>query len=142
MDPLTIATATTALLATIGRTTVTITTFVRSVRDARKDLEAICRELASLRLSLETLSDDLENPAIEINANLEKNLRRVLGSCETVVGKIEELLVKMLGAEGGVSGGVKGIEWSVTVKGDVDRLRGGLEAHKMSLDLVLDLVVL
>lgn len=35
-----------------------ITTFVSSVRNSRKDIDAVSRELSSLKLSVEALRDD------------------------------------------------------------------------------------
>ncbi len=109
----------------------TITEFVR----ARKDLLAVCNELSSLRMTLDTLCDDLKNPDFEIAPNLENNLNLILNHCNTTVSEIETLITNMLGSA------LRGkIEWTLKAKEDVGKLRVNLQAHKMSLGLVLDMI--
>ena len=76
----------------------TITDFVREVRAARKDLLAVCDELSSLRMTLDTLCEDLKNPDFEIPLNLEKNLDLILNNCNNTVSEIETLLTNILGS--------------------------------------------
>jgi hypothetical protein len=59
-----------------------ITTFVSSVRNARKDMDAVSRELASLKLSLEALGDD--SSKINFPESLQQNLVGVLQNCDDV----------------------------------------------------------
>ena len=112
-----------------------ITEFVREVRSARKDLLAVCDELSSLRMTLDTLCADLKDPSFEVPLNLENNLRLILNNCNSTVSEIETIVTNILGT------GLPGkIEWPLKAKEDVGKLRVNLQAHKVSLGLVLDLI--
>jgi hypothetical protein len=58
MDPLSITVACVSLTASIAKTSLVVTTFVRAVRSARSDLDAVSRELASLTTLLELIAED------------------------------------------------------------------------------------
>ena len=134
MDPLSLTVGIASLLTTVIKTSISITTFVRTVRGARKDLEHVTRELSSLQLSLSMLSEDCEE--IELPASLEGNLRNVLKNCEVVVSEIERTLQKM--KDGSTL--AKRIEWSISAQSEIDKLRSNLEAHKASLDITLEAI--
>jgi hypothetical protein len=93
MDPLSISTACVSLIATLGRILPQIVSFISDVRDARRDMDAVSRELHSLSLSLENLRDD----SIKINypEGPHRTLITVLGNCDHVTKEIEALLNKM-----------------------------------------------
>jgi hypothetical protein len=132
-EPLTITAA--SLVVLCAKVITTITDFVREVRGARKDLLAVCDELSSLRMTLDTLCDDCKNPDFEILPNLEKNLALILNNCNKTVTEIEAIITNLLGS------GLRGkVEWTLKSKEDVSKLRVNLEAHKMSLGLVLDMI--
>jgi len=56
MDPLSIAAACVGLVSSITKASLSITIFIRQVRDAARDMDAVSRELLSLKAVLETLS--------------------------------------------------------------------------------------
>jgi hypothetical protein len=65
MDPLSISATCISLVGTIVKTSIVVTGFVRDVRAARSDLDAVSRELLSLKTVLELLADDVADPTSE-----------------------------------------------------------------------------
>jgi hypothetical protein len=61
MDPLSITVACVSLTATVAKTSVAVTTFVRAVRSARSDLDGMSRELVSLSTLLELITEDAQD---------------------------------------------------------------------------------
>ncbi|KAF1843524.1 uncharacterized protein K460DRAFT_146662 [Cucurbitaria berberidis CBS 394.84] len=136
MDPLSITAACMALTATITKTSISVTNFVRSVRAARSDLDAISRELASLKTLLELIAEDAE----DINTfpeTLRKHIAGILANCELVLIEVQRLVEKY--AEPGV---IKGSKWALAGSEDVAKLRMSLEAHKSALEIALEMVTL
>lgn len=133
MDPLSISTACVSLIATLGRIFPQIVSFVSDVRDARRDMDAVSRELHSLSLSLENLRDD----SIKINypEGSHRTLITVLGNCDHVANEIEALLNKM--ASGNIG---RRMQWTIYGRDDMNKLRSRLEAHKSAIDIALDMV--
>ena len=62
MDQLSIAGTCISLVGTITKTSIVVTSFVRDVDVARSDLDAVSRELLSLKTVLELLADDVADP--------------------------------------------------------------------------------
>ena len=133
MDPLSISTACVSLIATLGRIFPQIVSFVSDVRNARRDMDAVSRELHSLSLSLEYLRDD--SIKIGYPEGSHQTLITVLGNCGHVVNEIEALLNKM--ASGNVG---RRMQWTIYGRDDMNRLRSRLEAHKSAIDIALDMV--
>ena len=65
MDPIAITTAAFSLAATVTNTTKNLYTFIKTVREAKADLDAICRELSSIKIVLDLLVFDAESGAWE-----------------------------------------------------------------------------
>jgi hypothetical protein len=138
MDPLSITTACVGLVTTISKVSITVNGFVREVRDARGDLDAVSRELLSLKTVLELLSDDAEgSKGGGFPQSLIKQISGILKNCHGVLEQIESSLRKHSG--GGVK---KGVKWSLSGRDDMNKLRSSLEAHKSALDIALDMVAL
>jgi len=74
MDLRIVAETSVALLNTISNTTISITAFVRIVRDARRDMDSVSRELSSLSMSVAALRDDSMDSSISLPPNLERTL--------------------------------------------------------------------
>jgi hypothetical protein len=66
---------------------------VRDVRGARSDLDAVSRELLSLRTVLELLADDVADPS-KFPDSLKKQITGIVTNCEGVVVQIEQALAK------------------------------------------------
>jgi Fungal N-terminal domain of STAND proteins len=138
MDPLSITAACITLVTTVSKVSIQINGFVREVRDARGDLDAVSRELISLKTVLEILSEDAANSTGGgFPQSLVRQISGILTNCGGVLEQIEASLQKHAG------GGVKrGVKWSLSGRDDVNKLRSSLEAHKSALDIALDMVAL
>jgi hypothetical protein len=138
MDPLSISTTCLSLIGTITKLSLLLSGFVRDVRAARGDLDAVSRELLSLKTVLELLADDVAGPNNEsFPETLKKQIAGIVTNCSGVVAEIEQTLNKHEGARLG-----KAAQWVTSGKGDVAKLRSSLEAHKSALDIALDMVTL
>lgn len=138
MDPLSITVSCISLVSAVTKVSVKINSFVREVRDARGDLDAVTRELTSLKTVLEILSDDCTNSkGGAFPPSLVKQISGILTNCGGVLGHIEE----SLGAHSG-NGIKKGVKWALSGRDDMNKLRSNLEAHKSALDIALDMVAL
>ncbi|KAF1997400.1 hypothetical protein P154DRAFT_284813 [Amniculicola lignicola CBS 123094] len=139
MDPLSISATCFALVGAIGNVSLTVNSFVRGVRDARSDLDAVSRELGSLRTVLELLGDDAEQYGGTHNATtLEKQVLDILKNCDITIYTIDKELKRY----GDGKKFTKGVMWTVNGRGDMLKLRSNLEAHRAALDLALDIIVL
>lgn len=135
MDPLSIASACSGLLLGVNKLSVQITNFVSSVRGARRDIDAVSRELTSLALCLQTLRDD--STTVNFPENARGNLLSVLSNCDTVVKDIASMLLRL---QASVSGGR--MQWPISGRDEVNRLRSSLESHKSALEIALDMMTL
>lgn len=142
MDPVSIAASCVGIAAGIATLIERLTVFVSSVREARKDLDAVRRELGSLQLSLSALSDEDTIFGFDRTPLLKENLLGVLGNCGGIVGEISKLLEGMEGDGDGKMAMGKKLKWATTGKGEMRKLRIGLEAHKSALDIALDLIAM
>lgn len=138
MDPFSVAGACIALVGTITKTSAQVTTFVRDFRAARGELDAVARELSSLKTVLELLGDDFKDPISKpCPAVLDKQIEGIIRNCLTVLTDIEETLDNHGGS------GIQRAAWWATVGRDsIVRLRTNLEAHKSALEIALDFVAM
>ncbi|KAF8849320.1 WD40 repeat-like protein [Acephala macrosclerotiorum] len=138
MDPLSITATCVGLASTITRTSLAVIGFVKDVRAARSDLDAVSRELQSLSIVLELLADDLNGSANEsIPQTLQKQISGIIANCTGVVVEIEQTLKKHEGGKG-----MKAMKWVASGKSDVLKLQSSLEAHRSALEIALDMVTL
>lgn len=138
MDPLSITVACVGLIGTIAKTSLTIKDFVHNVRGARSDLDAVSRELQSLKTLLELLADDAGNPSSgTFPETLKRQIAGITTNCEGVVSEIEKTLEKHQGTK--LS---KGASWAIGGKDDMAKLRSSLEAHKSALEIAFDMVTM
>ena len=135
-EPLSILVGGTALIGAITKTTLTLIKFTREVRDARGDVDAVSRELSSLKLLLELLVDDTAEGK-KLPDTLQKQVTAIVGNCNHVLVQIDLLLNKFQG--GGVR---KHAMWAVNGRDDLAKLRSNLEAHKTALEIALDMIAM
>lgn len=136
MDPLSITTACISLTATITKTSISVSAFVRSVRAARSDLDAVSRELASLKTLLELIAEDAKDAETFPNT-LRKHIAGILSNCELVLVEVQRLVEKY-----DKPGVIKASKWALAGSEDVAKLQLSLEAHKSALEIALDMVAL
>jgi hypothetical protein len=96
MDPLSVSMGCTGLITSITQLTAQIVSFVSSVRDARRGMEAVSRELISLPLCLGILRDD--SRSIHYPDGLRQNLLAVLKDCDIVRKNMSNRLHKLSSA--------------------------------------------
>lgn len=123
------------LAASVAKSVVNLTIFVRDVRDARGDIEGVCAELNSLKMILELLADDVEAANNPLPTILEARIKGILKNCSGVLDDIQECIDKYQSSRG-----TNGVKWAAIGKADMARLRSSLEAHKATLDLALDMI--
>jgi Fungal N-terminal domain of STAND proteins len=120
------------LIASIIQLTAQIVSFVSSVRDARRDVEAVSRELIPLSLCLGVLRDD--STSIHYPDGLRQSLLAMLKNCDIVRKDMSNLLNKLSSANT-----ARRIQWTTTGRDDMNKLRSSLESHKSALDIAPDL---
>ncbi|KAF2677102.1 hypothetical protein K458DRAFT_410002 [Lentithecium fluviatile CBS 122367] len=137
MDPISISASCVGLAATIAKTSTAVTCFVRDVRDARRDLDGVSRELSSLKNVLDLLAEDTINEKDQtFPANLKAQIAGILTNCNDVVVDIEDGLSKHEKSKLGRSG-----YWTMGGgKGEMAKLRSTLEAHKSALEIALEML--
>ncbi|KAK1990147.1 hypothetical protein LX36DRAFT_716969 [Colletotrichum falcatum] len=137
MDPLSITTACVGLAGTITTLAFNLTTFVRDVRDARSEIDAVSRELLSLKSVLELIADDFETAPRPPSDGLQKQISGVLSNCKIIVAEVDGCVQTHQGSRI-----QKGARWVAFGRGEMARLRATLEAHKTTLNLALDMLSL
>ncbi|RSL59882.1 hypothetical protein CEP51_013854 [Fusarium floridanum] len=134
MDPLSIAAGCAGLISTIGTLSLSIYGFVRTCREARKDLDKVSRELQSLQSVLGLIEDDATNEEKPFPPVIGQHVLSIISNCNSVILEIEACIAqygqKQLKAR---------VTWAIGGQGDVEKLRTNLEAHKSSLELALDM---
>ncbi len=91
MDPLTITATCVSLASTITRTSLLVFGFMKDVRAARSDLDAVSRELHSLKTVLQLLAEDANDSANDsIPQTLQKQISGIVTNCTGVVEEIEK----------------------------------------------------
>jgi hypothetical protein len=82
MDPLTITATCVSLASTITRTSLLVFDFMKDVRAARSDLDAVSRELHSLKTVLQLLAEDANDSANDsIPQTLQKQISGIVTNC-------------------------------------------------------------
>lgn len=122
-----------ALSSAIAKTSVSLNTFVRDVRESRAELEALSGELYSLDGVLDLLRDDAES----FPRTLAARTPTVLQHCIAVVNELEGYLTILNSNE--LSRQAKKFRWTAT-KSHLAKLRLTLDGYKSTLGLALDLV--
>jgi len=142
-----------------------IGSFVLKVRDARRDMDAVARELLSIKLCAESIKQDFsryhtsaaelvealndepleEDEAIwediteehHLPPDVRQNLKKILQNATSVIRQLEELMEQM--PAGSLQGRAR---WALNGSQNVMRLRDNLEAHKCALEIAIQLVTL
>src|SRR5881398_3188943 len=138
MDPLSIAAACVGLLSIVTKTSLSITAFVREVRGATRDMDAVSRELLFRKAVLETLARDITSPGCgSYPSSLAAQIPDILKNCNDVMTQLEKALKKYSGRSA-----MGSAQWSLVGKQDVDQLRSSLESYKNVLSLTVELSTL
>lgn len=136
-DPLTIVGTCFSLIASIGKLSTEIYSFVSRVREAHRDLDAVLKELSSLGLCLETLRNDAMVTSKRVPPPLEHRVVLVLVNTAEVVQDMNDMLDTLSSDKFGNK-----MRWAIYGQADMNKLRSRLESHKASLEITLALLTL
>ncbi len=109
----------------IAKTAVALAAFVRQVRPARADLDAVSRELHSLDAVLDLLRDD----ANSMPPDLARRTPQVLSHCNAVVAELDGLVAALDGP--GLSPHDKKLRWAAA-RNDMSKLRISTDTSRRS----------
>ncbi|KAJ8123698.1 hypothetical protein ONZ43_g412 [Nemania bipapillata] len=123
-----------ALDGRIAKLLTTLTTFVRHVREARSDVDAVSRELYSLQTVLVLLKED----AALFPPELAQHTPAIIEHCSCVIDRLDESLLALDSPE--LSKQEKRTRWLGVGRTEAAAFRTTLEAHKTAIGLALDLV--
>ncbi|KAI1172609.1 Rho GTPase activation protein [Nemania sp. FL0916] len=134
MDSISITAKCDALNSRIAKLLATLTGFVRHVREARNDVDAVSRELHSLQTVLLLLKEDAASFPLE----LAQHTPAVLEHCSYVINRLDESALVQHGP--GLSKQEKRGQWLSEGRMEATSFRIALEAHRAVIGLALDLV--
>jgi len=132
MDPLSIACGCVSLIAGVTNLLTKITIFTLEVKAARKDMDAVSRELVSLKLCLMGLEDDEQRRRVSFPPELKKQINEILVNIDIITHQISEVLLKLsLGRLG------RKIQYASESQHEIAKLRSSLESNKTALEVAL-----
>lgn len=134
MDPFSLTAGCAGLLSSVVDLYGVASDFVRDVRDARRDIDALRSELTLIRCCVEHLQEDTTDSNFQIPANLQNSLINVLAKCNGIIVDMNKTLTKMA-----PTSLAKRIQWAASGKDEVNRLRVRLGDYKSSLDISLEI---
>lgn len=132
MEAIGAASSVLAIVQLAGKVSVAATSFMRDVKDARRDMIQVKKNLSTLSTVLEIIAEDLTDnaPSTGILQNLHRQVVNIASSCRVVLLDIGEVI----GPDHSRMG------WVTSGRTRVDKLRAGLEDHLSSLDIALDMM--
>ena len=133
-DPVSVAIGCVNLGGGVTNLMMRITMFVSEVRSARKDMDAVSRELLSLQMCLSTLKDDIQKRNVAYSPAMLHDVARIIVNCEFVLQQIEAMLGKL--SSGRLC---RRIQWAMKEQEQMSKLRSSLEENKSALEVALTL---
>lgn len=131
-DPLSITTGILALITAVGKTSIVVTDFVKTCREARGDLLGVSQELSTLKQILEWLRDDTdETKQSAIPESLTAQIIPIVTDCDRVLKKIDNVVK-------GHASTLGPTKWALGGKKDIGSLREALSAHRGALSVTLE----
>ncbi|KAJ9613325.1 Vacuolar protein-sorting-associated protein 27 [Cladophialophora chaetospira] len=109
-----------------------IASFVAEVKGARKNLDAVARELSSLHLCLGSIKTDDQHGGLSFPAAMRSNIHQIIVNCDVVVQQMNDILIKLSSGRLG-----RRIQWSLTARDEMNSLRSSLESNKTALEAAL-----
>ncbi|KAI1421030.1 Rho GTPase activation protein [Xylaria sp. FL1777] len=134
MDSISINADCVALDGRIAKLLSALTGFVRHVREARSDVDAVSRELHSLQTVLGLLKEDTASFPLE----LAQHTPAIIKHCSSVVDKVDESVSILDDPE--LSKQQKRAQWLNVGMTETATFRTALEANRAAIGLALDLV--
>ncbi|ROW12451.1 hypothetical protein VMCG_00771 [Cytospora schulzeri] len=121
-----------AIVQIAGKVSIAATSFMRDVKDARREMIQVIKDLSTLSAILEIISGDLKDnaPSTGILQSLHKQMFNIASSCSAVLLEIGEV----------IGPGRSRLGWATSGRTQVKKLRESLENHMSSLDIALDML--
>jgi hypothetical protein len=132
-----------AIIQSINAASVSISSFIRSVRESRSDLSIVDSELRSIKVTLELLREDLDiasgsEAPLSLPNSLEEQILGIMDCCATTIkhikeffGKYRDLLAKSTAGQ---------VRWAINGKLDIRRYRSILESNRRALEIAIDVL--
>ncbi|KAL1854346.1 hypothetical protein Daus18300_011532 [Diaporthe australafricana] len=130
MEAIGAVSAVVAIVELAGMISVSAASFMRDVKDARKDMIQVRKDLSDLSTILRMVAEDLDHDKSPAGDNMQSR-QHIIGiahSCRTILVEIETVLRE----------GRSQLRWVASGKARVEKLRERLETCKLSLDVALD----
>src|SRR5262249_15873268 len=99
---------------------------------ARKDIDAVQRELTSLQLCLNALRVDEQTGQHALPENLRDHVGQILVNTEMTMNQISDMLIKLSSGRSD-----RRIQWAATQKDEMNKFRSSLESNKTALEIAL-----
>lgn len=120
-----------AIVEIVSRVSVSAASFMRDIKDARRDMIQVRKDMSSLWTVLRMVAEDLDHRDHSRAGDMPHSQQHIVGiaqSCGEILMEIEAVLRE----------GRSTFAWATSGKQRVDRLRERLERRTLSLDLALD----
>lgn len=132
VEPLVIASSCVSITAGLANLMMKIGVFVSEVKAARKDMDAVHRELSSLQLCLTALRNDEMSGKPSIPADLRDQVNQILVNIEMTINQINDMLIKLGSGKLG-----RRIQWAMSERDAMNKFRSSLESNKAALEIGL-----
>lgn len=132
VEPLVIVTSCVSIIGGVTTLMMKIGIFVCEVKAARKDMDAVHRELSSLQLCLTALRNDEMSGRPTIPVDIQDQINQILVNIEMTVNQINDMLIKLGSGKLG-----RRIQWAMTEKQEMNKFRSSLESNKTALEVGL-----
>jgi hypothetical protein len=131
MEPVGAVASVIAVVELVGRVSASAASFMHDIKDARRDMIQVRKDMSDLSIILSMVAEDLEPDRSSSPGEMSHSQQHIVGlthTCRTVLLEIETVLRK----------GRSRIAWVTSGKATVGTLRKRLETCKSSLDVALE----
>ncbi len=133
----------TAIIESIIATSTLISSFIRSIREARLDLNLIDNEFQAIKRTLELLREDIDTASgsgvpLALPGSLEEQLLGIMDCCATTIMQIKDFLGEYSILRAKPDGGP--MNWANKAKSDMRSYRTVLESNRRALEIAVDLL--
>ncbi|KAJ2995132.1 hypothetical protein NUW58_g1362 [Xylaria curta] len=135
MDPLSITLASVTLIGAIAKVGKTGASFLADVRNARSDIEAIIVEFDSIKVVITLIANEFQQSVDPVPTPLHEKIVGIINNCADLVADIDKSL-----ASYGPTSAQKRLKWATSGKKDIAKARSGLSAHRVALELALEML--
>lgn len=127
-----------AIVEIVGRVSASAASFMRDIKDARKDMIEVRKDMADLSTVLRMIAEDLDHPGQGSSSSASSRPDDAAHSQQHVVDIAHSCGAALLEIETVLRDGRSRLAWVTSGKKRVDGLRARLETCKLSLDVALD----